>query len=109
MQSGPGILEPVQVRRIDAPIQYIGSITKLVQSRRGQMLDMQQEGESVVMTIKLPVAESFGFMSDLRSRTEGRGVLSLQDSRFERVPKELQNKVINQIRTRKGLKTNQNA
>jgi len=101
------LLEPIQTIRIDAPFTHMGVISKMIQSRRGQLADMKQEGEQIVVIAKLPVAESFGFTSDLRSATEGRGVWSLKDSQFERLPKELQEKIVKQIRDRKGLKENQ--
>ncbi len=101
------LLEPVQIRRIDAPIEYTGAISKLIQSRRGQLIEMNQEMESVTVIAKIPVANAFGFTSDLRSATEGRGVWFLVDSKFEPVPRELQDEVVRKIRERKGLGPNQ--
>jgi len=67
------------------------------------LLDMQQEGDQTVIIAKLPVAEMIGWSSDLRSATGGRGVSSLVDQSFERLPYELQDKVRNGIVQRKGL------
>jgi len=103
MDADPLLLEPVQTIRIDAPIRYMGAISKIIQSRRGQLLSMEQEGEHLVVMAKLPVAESFGFTSELRSATEGRGFWSLVDSKFQKLPKELEEKVIKNIRKRKGM------
>jgi elongation factor 2 len=97
------LLEPKQKIRIDAPVDYMGAITKLVQSKRGQILEMDQEGNQMVLFAKLPVSDMFGFTAELRSSTSGRGVWSLIDSRYERLPKELQEKVTMAIRKRKGL------
>ena len=58
-------------------------------------------------TAKLPVMEMIGWASDLRSATAGRGVSSLYDQQFERLPGELQDKVVRQIRDRKGLAESQ--
>ncbi len=104
LNSGPVLFEPVQVLQIEAPMDYMGDISKLVQNRRGQLLDMQQEGEHITVKAKLPVAEMFGMTSDLRSSTEGRGNFYVVDQLFEKLPYELQQKVINAIRQRKGLK-----
>jgi elongation factor 2 len=104
MTAGPVIYEPVQALQIESPVEYMGEISKLVQNRRGQLLDMQQEGEHLVVQCKMPVAEMFGLTSDLRSATEGRGTQFVTDQRFEKLPNELQPKVIGQIRQRKGLK-----
>lgn len=103
MTASPFMLEPVQVQLIEAPIDYMGDVSKLVGSKRGQMLDMKQEGMQVLITAKLPVGEMIGWSSDLRSATAGRGVSSLVDQNFERMPSELQPKVIGQIKQRKGL------
>jgi elongation factor 2 len=65
---------------------------------------MNQEGEMVEVKAKLPVGEMFGISSELRSATEGRGSFNVVDQTFEKLPNELQEKIIKQIRTRKGLK-----
>ena len=103
MYAGPIMLEPMQVMLIEAPIEYMGEITKLVSSMRGQLLDMNQEETQVAVKAKLPVMNMLGWSSDLRSATEGRGVSSLVDQSFERIPGEIQTKVIDDIKKRKGL------
>jgi len=104
MQSNPLMFEPVQVMQFDAPVEFMGEISKLISSKRGQLLDMQQEGNQIVVKGKLPVGEMFGISSDLRSATEGRGNFFVLDQTFEKLPEELQGKIITQIRSRKGLK-----
>ncbi len=103
MTAGPLMLEPLQVLHIEAPQEYMGEISKLISNKRGQLLDMQQEGSLVIVKAKLPVAEMFGWSSDLRSATGGRGNSSLVDQMFERIPSELQAKVIKKLRDGKGL------
>jgi elongation factor 2 len=103
----PIIQEPVQKIRIDAPNHCLGAISKLINSRRGQLLETEYEGEDIVITANVPVNESFGFMSDLRSITMGKGVWSLIDSRFEKLPSGLQDGIVASIRKRKGLTENQ--
>jgi elongation factor 2 len=102
--ASPVLFEPVQQLRFEAPVEYMGEISKIISNKRGQLLDMQQEGESVAVVGKLPVGEMFGLSNDLRSETEGRGSSSLIDQTFERMPTELQAKIIKQIRERKGIK-----
>ena len=104
INAGPLIFEPVQVLQLDAPVEHMGDLSKLVQNRRGQLLDMNQEGSRIVVKCKMPVAEMFGLSSDLRSATEGRSSQFLVDQMFEKLPFELQEKVKAQIRGRKGLK-----
>ncbi len=104
LNAGPVIYEPLQLLQIEAPEEYMGEVSKLVSNKRGQLLDMQQEGMQVIVKTKLPVAEMFGISSDLRSATGGRGAFFVQDQMFELLPFELQAKVIANIRQRKGLK-----
>ncbi|MBW2988066.1 elongation factor EF-2 [Candidatus Woesearchaeota archaeon] len=103
MTGGPVLLEPLQLLQFDAPAEYMGELSKLVQNRRGQLLDMEQKGEMVSVKAKMPVAEMFGLSSDLRSATNGRGTQYLIDQMFERVPGNLQEEVVKQLRERKGL------
>ena len=105
--AGATLLEPLQIHMIEVPENFMGAATKLVGSKRGQMLDMNQELGSVELKAKIPVAEMLGWSSDLRSATEGRGVSSLVDQLFEKIPTSLQADVIRKIRTRKGLAENQ--
>ncbi len=98
------IYEPVQIVQIDAPASFFGNVSKLIQGRRGQLMDTTQEGDHLTVKAKIPVAEMFGFMSALRSATEGRGSQSLVDQLFEKLPNSLQNEVILRIRKRKGMK-----
>ncbi len=104
LSAVPIIFEPMQILQIEAPISYMGDISKLIQNRRGQLMDMQQEGEHITVKAKMPVAGMFGMTSDLRSATEGRGNFYVVDQLFEKLPYELQQKVVQQIRERKGLK-----
>lgn len=103
MTATPMLLEPLQVQRIEAPADYMGEISKLIANKRGQLLDMQQEEALVVIKAKIPVGEMFGWSNDLRSATGGRGTSSLIDQTFEKLPGELQVKIIKQIKDRKGL------
>jgi elongation factor 2 len=103
MQARPIMFEPYQVLHIEAPNEFMGDLSKLISNKRGQLLDMQQEGSLVVAKAKMPVAELLGWSSDLRSATGGRGNSSLIDQMFEKVPGELQEKVVKSIKQRKGL------
>jgi len=105
--ASPILLEPIQIHIIEVPELFMGAVTKLVGSKRGQMLGMEQESGLVQIKSKIPVAEMIGWSSDLRSTTEGRGISSLVDQLFEKVPFSLQPDVIKKIRSRKGLSENQ--
>ena len=103
----PLLFEPVQTLLFEAPDQYMGELSKLVGNKRGQLIDMKQDGSTVQVTAKMPVAEMFGLSNDLRSATEGIGNSSVFDQSFEKLPEEMQQKIITQIRNRKGLTENQ--
>ena len=103
MQAGPFLMEPLQTIQFDAPEEYMGELSKLVSNKRGQLLDMVQEGAQVVVKAKMPVGEMFGLASDLRSATGGRGNFAVMDQSFEKLPMELQQGIIKKIRDRKGL------
>jgi elongation factor 2 len=98
------LLEPRQIIRIDVPTELMGSALREVQSRRGQVLSIDEERGVTIIKAKLPVAEMFGFDSKLKSATGGKGFYSLIDVTFEKLPKELQDDVIIKIRKRKGMK-----
>jgi elongation factor 2 len=107
MQAKPIILEPVLITEFDAPIDYVGEISKLISNRRGQLLDMNQDDYLSQTKAKMPVAESFGLTGDLRSATGGRGSQFVIDQLYEQLPFELQTQVVKQIRQRKGLGENE--
>jgi elongation factor 2 len=101
------LLEPVQIHLVEVPDKFMGTITKLIGGKRGQLIDVKQEGTTASITAKIPVAEMIGWSSDLRSATEGRGISSLKDQLFEPIPRDMQPNVIRKIRDRKGLAENQ--
>jgi len=102
--ANPILYEPVQILQVETPTKFIGDVTGVIQSKRGQILDMQQEGEHATIKVKIPVAETFGLSNDIRGVSEGRATFYVVDQLFEPVPKDLQQKIIKQIRERKGLK-----
>ena len=98
------LYEPQQILQIESPAEYLGELSKLVQNKRGQLLDVSQEGEHITVKAKLPVSEIFGMTSDLRSATEGRAHFFVVDQIFEKIPEDLQIKTRLLIRKRKGLR-----
>ena len=102
-QAGPAILEPIQTTLIEAPVEFMGAITQLVGSKRGILDDVQQDAATTTIKSKIPVSEMIGWSNDLRNATEGRGISSLIDQKFQVLPSELQDNLIKKIRDRKGL------
>lgn len=103
----PVIFEPVQTLLLEGPLEHMGDLTKLIQSKRGQVIDIEQTSGHVIIKVKMPVAEMIGLASDIRSATEGRGTFSMVDQAFERVPASIQPEVIRKIRQRKGMAENE--
>ncbi len=101
------LLEPLQIHVIEAPDKFLGEVTKLVGGKRGQIVNVEQDEAGIEVKAKMPVSEMIGWSNDLRSATEGRGVSSLYDQLFERIPASMQVETIKKIRDRKGLAENQ--
>lgn len=102
-----GLLEPIQTHQIEAPLDYMGKITALISQKRGNLDNVDQDEAGVTIKASIPVSEMIGWSNDLRSITEGRGVSSLIDQHFKKLPSDLQENVIRKIRERKGLSENQ--
>ncbi len=107
MDAKPTLYEPLQKIQIECTDKFINDVTRIIQSRRGQMLGVEQEDDRLIVHSILPVAEMFGLSNDMRSATEGRASFFLVDQMFSKVPSDLQDKIIRQIRQRKGLSEGQ--
>ncbi|ACV25079.1 elongation factor EF-2 [Methanocaldococcus fervens] len=104
MQAKPVLLEPMQFVYINTPQDFMGAAMREISNRRGQILDMEQEGDMAIIKAKCPVAEMFGFAGAIRGATQGRCLWSIEFAGYEKVPREMQDQLIKQIRERKGLK-----
>ncbi|MCX6691551.1 MAG: elongation factor EF-2 [Methanoregula sp.] len=102
--AGDSLLEPIQKIQITVPMDQMGTATSQIQGRRGQVFDMQSEGDTITVIGKAPVAELFGFAGDIRSATEGRAMWNTEFAGFEFVPNSMVKEVVLAIRKRKGLK-----
>ncbi|MGC8993509.1 MAG: elongation factor EF-2 [Candidatus Aenigmatarchaeota archaeon] len=101
--AGALLFEPKQILRLDIPNDAMGIVSREIENRRGSILEMKEEGDSMVIIAKIPVAELFGFDAKLKSITSGRGFYSLIDVVFERLPDDLKDQIVKSIRKRKGL------
>ena len=102
-QAGRILLEPMQKLFISVPPDYMGGAVNLINQRRGTILEMGQEGADSTVTAEVPVADMFGFSSDVRGSTQGRAIWSIENAGFKQLLPDLQKKVVTEIRTRKGL------
>ncbi|MBR7153659.1 MAG: elongation factor EF-2 [Candidatus Methanomethylophilaceae archaeon] len=102
-QAGRILLEPMQKLFISVPPDYMGGAVNLINQRRGTIVEMGQEGADSTVTAEVPVADMFGFSSDVRGSTQGRAIWSVENAGFKQLLPDLQKKVVAEIRTRKGL------
>jgi len=97
------LLEPIQKVFMNLPQELMGAAIGDVQSRRGVIQDINQEGEVTVIASRVPVAQMFGFATAIRSATQGRVLWSTENAGFEPMPANMQGDVVSKIRERKGL------
>ena len=103
LTAGVVLLEPKQKFTINIPQEYLSDVISFLNSKRGQIIDIQQEAEQATLIAKMPVAEVIkGFSNDMRGLTQGRAIWYPEYAGYERLPKELQDKVVREIRKRKG-------
>ena len=86
-QAKSVILEPIMKVEITVPEEYMGDVIGDVNSRRGKMEGMEARGGMQIIRAFIPLAEMFGYATDLRSKTQGRGTYSMEPSHYEEVPK----------------------
>ena len=85
----PVLLEPVMSVEVVAPVDHVGDVTGNLNSRRGKVTGMDQRRGDQVVHAEVPLVEMFGYATQLRSLTQGRGVFSMQLARYERVPEKI--------------------
>lgn len=93
-KCNPTILEPIMSVDITAPAEYLGSIMGDVTKRRGQIREQEETGNAIKVKAYIPLAQMFGYVTDLRSFTQGRGIYSMQMDHYEEVPKSIAKEII---------------
>ena len=93
-KSAPTLLEPIMRVEVTTPEDYMGDVIGDINSRRGRIEGMDDIGGGKMIRGFVPLAEMFGYSTDLRSRTQGRGNYSMFFDRYEPVPKSVQEKVL---------------
>ena len=90
----PVILEPIMAVEVVAPAEYLGSVMGDVSSRRGMIEGQEERGNAVSVQASVPLSEMFGYATDLRSFTQGRGNYTMRFDRYEPVPKSIREEII---------------
>ena len=94
MQTKPVLLEPVMKVEIEVPTTFQGPVAGNLTSRRGMILSSEISGNTAVIEGEVPLAETFGYSTDLRSLTQGQGTFSMEFSKYRRVPNSIQQEII---------------
>ncbi len=93
-RADPYILEPIMSVEITTPEEYMGAVMGDLNSRRGRIEGMTERGGAQIVSAKVPLAEMFGYSTDLRSMTQGRASYSMEFSHYEEVPRNIAEEII---------------
>ena len=93
-KADPVLKEPIMQVDVNVPEEYMGDVIGDLSSRRGQIQGMEARNGSQAISAFVPLAEMFGYATDLRSKTQGRGSYSMSPSHYEEVPKSIMEEVI---------------
>jgi elongation factor G len=94
----PVLLEPIMAVEVVTPEDYMGDVIGDLSSRRGKVGGMEQRGNAQVVRSQVPLAEMFGYATDLRSRTQGRATYTMQFDSYQKVPESIAQEIIARIR-----------
>ena len=93
-KADPCLMEPMMKVEVIVPDQYLGDVMGNVSSRRGRVEGTEVRGQDQIIHAFVPLSEMFGYTTDLRSRTQGRGMFTMQFDHYEEVPKSVAEKII---------------
>lgn len=94
MKAGPVLLEPMMKVEVEVPENFLGDVMGDLNSRRGQIEGMGSEQGIAKVTAKVPLAEMFGYATDIRSKTQGRGIFTMEFSTYDEVPRNVAEAII---------------
>ncbi|MFW6358093.1 MAG: elongation factor G [Chroococcales cyanobacterium] len=98
MKAAPALLEPTMKVEVEVPEDYLGDIMGDLNSRRGQIEGMKTEEGLAKVTSHVPLAAMFGYATDIRSKTQGRGIFSMEFSHYDEVPRQLAEAIIAKVK-----------
>ena len=98
-RAGAVLLEPVMEVEVVTPADFLGDVIGDLSSRRGKIGGMTQRGDAQVVAADVPLAEMFGYSTQLRSMTQGRAVYSMQFDHYEEVPKNIAEQIISKAKS----------
>jgi elongation factor G len=93
-KASPVLLEPMMKVEVEVPEDFLGDVMGDLNSRRGNIEGMNSEGGLAKVSAKVPLAEMFGYATDIRSKTQGRGIFSMEFSNYDEVPRNVAEAII---------------
>ncbi len=96
-RAKPVLLEPIFAVEVTTPEEFMGDVIGDLNRRRGHVQGMEQRGNAQVVSAYVPLAEMFGYATDLRSNTQGRATYSMQFERYDEVPANIAEKVVGEL------------
>ena len=93
-QAKSVLLEPIMKVEITVPEEYMGDVIGDINARRGRMEGMEERSGNQIIRGFIPLSEMFGYATDLRSKTQGRGTYSMEPSHYEEVPKSILEQIV---------------
>jgi elongation factor 2 len=103
LTAKPVLLEPIYRIEVSTPLEWLGTCSNIITQRRGKIEATDQKGALAFIRGYVPVAQTLGFSSEIRSATSGRVFWQLTFDRWENVPEKLSANVIRQLREKRGL------
>jgi elongation factor G len=97
-EARPALLEPIMAVEVVTPEDYMGEVIGDLSARRGKVEGMEQRGNSHVIRAQVPLADMFGYATDLRSRTQGRATYTMQFHSYQEVPQSVSSEIIKRVR-----------
>jgi elongation factor G len=94
LKASPVLLEPIMKVEVEVPEDFLGDVMGDLNSRRGQIEGMGTEASVAKVTANVPLAEMFGYATDIRSKTQGRGIFSMEFSHYGEVPRNVAEAII---------------
>jgi elongation factor G len=101
-KAGPVILEPIMKLEVAAPDEFQGGVVGMVNQRRGVILNTGSEGGYTTVTAEVPLATMFGYSTDLRSGTQGKGEFTMEFLRYSQVPKNVQDELVKKYQQKRA-------
>ncbi|KAK9666317.1 hypothetical protein RND81_14G176900 [Saponaria officinalis] len=101
-KAKPVVLEPIMLVEVKVPIEFQGSVTGDINKRKGVIIGNDQDGDDCIITAHVPLNKMFGYSTDIRSMTQGKGEFTMEYKEHSPVPQDVQMELVNDYKTTKG-------